>query len=69
MRGIQYGAAFRFHHERRGILDHPLSRMMTAMFTVVMPRESGVSSTARLFDSITSALEYWIARFRGRRPL
>src|SRR5258706_14242328 len=29
-RGIQYAAAFRFHHRRFGILDHPLSRMMTA---------------------------------------
>jgi hypothetical protein len=28
-RGIQYAAAFRFHHWRFGILDHPLSRMMT----------------------------------------
>jgi hypothetical protein len=30
-----------------------------------MPRESGASSTARPFDSITGASEYWIARFRG----
>src|ERR1700677_1393116 len=29
MRGIQYAAASRFHHPRSGILDHPLSRMMT----------------------------------------
>src|SRR5882724_13444904 len=27
--GIQYAAALRFHHERLGILDHPLSRVMT----------------------------------------
>jgi hypothetical protein len=30
MRGIQYAAVSRFHHLRSGILDHPLSRMMTA---------------------------------------
>jgi len=29
-RGIQYAADFRFHCWRLGILDHPLSRMMTA---------------------------------------
>jgi hypothetical protein len=29
-------------------------------------RESGVSSTPQLPDSITDAPEYWIARFRGR---
>jgi hypothetical protein len=29
MRGIQYAAASRFYHPRSGILDHPLSRMMT----------------------------------------
>src|ERR1700682_4055103 len=28
-RGIQYAAAFRFYRWRFGILDHPLSRMMT----------------------------------------
>jgi hypothetical protein len=28
-RSIQYAAASRFHHRRLGILDHPLSRMMT----------------------------------------
>jgi len=45
--------------------------------TVVMPRHrvspsaspmtgsSGASSTPQLLDSITSALEYWITRFRG----
>src|ERR1700721_1192398 len=27
--GIQYAANFRFYHGRLGILDHPLSRMMT----------------------------------------
>jgi hypothetical protein len=31
----------------------------------VIPRESGVSSTLQLLDSITTALEYWIIRFRG----
>jgi hypothetical protein len=31
----------------------------------VIPRESGVSSTPRPLDSIASALEYWITRFRG----
>ena len=30
-----------------------------------MLRESGVSSTPRLFDVIAHAMEYWIARFRG----
>ena len=29
-RGIQYAAASRFHHNRPGILGHPLSRVMTA---------------------------------------
>src|SRR5258705_14013040 len=28
-RGIQYAAASRFDHKRRGILDHPLSRVTT----------------------------------------
>jgi hypothetical protein len=28
----------------------------------VIPRESGVSSTLRLIDSIKTALEYWIIR-------
>jgi hypothetical protein len=36
---------------------------------VVIPRACGVSSTLRLFDSITDASDYWIARFRGRRQL
>jgi hypothetical protein len=30
---------------------------------VVMPRESGASSTPQLRGSIMSALEYWIARW------
>jgi hypothetical protein len=29
--GIQYAAAPRFYRRPLGILDHPLSRMMTAM--------------------------------------
>src|SRR6266700_1059312 len=29
---------------------------------VVIPRESGVSSTPQLFRSITGASEYWVAR-------
>jgi hypothetical protein len=29
--GIQYAAAFQFYHNRSGILDHPPSRVMTAM--------------------------------------
>jgi hypothetical protein len=33
------------------------------VFTAVIPRESGVSSTPRLLDSIASALEYWIIRW------
>ncbi len=33
--------------------------------TVIL-RESGVSSTPQLFDSIIGASEYWIARLRGR---
>src|SRR5947208_17046130 len=32
----------------------------------VILRESGVSSTLRLLDSIIGVSEYWIARFRGR---
>src|SRR4051812_33837467 len=32
----------------------------------VMPRECGVSSKLRLRGSILKALEYWVARFRGR---
>ena len=28
--GIQYAALVRINHKRHGILDHPLSRMMTA---------------------------------------
>jgi len=31
----------------------------------VIPRESGVSSTPQLLDSITTGPEYWIIRFRG----
>jgi hypothetical protein len=31
MRGIQYAAAFRGHTGASGILDHPLSRMMTGV--------------------------------------
>jgi hypothetical protein len=34
-------------------------------YAAVMPRESGASSTPQLLDSIASALEYWITRFRG----
>jgi hypothetical protein len=30
-----------------------------------MTGSSGVSSTLRLFDSITNTSEYWIARFAG----
>ena len=30
--------------------------------TAVIPRESGVSSTPRLLDSITGVSEYWVAR-------
>jgi len=37
-----------------------------APHTVVIPRESGVSSMPQPFDSFTSGLEYWLARFRGR---
>jgi hypothetical protein len=33
--------------------------------TAVIPREGGVSSTPYLFDSITSALEYWMPAFAG----
>ena len=33
---------------------------------IVILRESGVSSTLRILDSIIAASEYWIARFRGR---
>ena len=36
-----------------------------AAIVAVIPRESGVSSTPQRFDSIASALEYWITRFRG----
>src|SRR5882672_9049258 len=36
-------------------------------YTAVIPRESGVPSTLQLLDSVASALEYWIVRFRGRR--
>jgi hypothetical protein len=39
--------------------------VIVATFTAVIPRECGVSSTPRLRDSITTALEYWITRFRG----
>jgi hypothetical protein len=38
---------------------------MLATLLVVIPRESGESSTPRLFGSITNALGYWITRFRG----
>jgi hypothetical protein len=37
--------------------------------TVVILRESGVSSTLRLLGSSLASLEYWIARLRGRRRL
>jgi hypothetical protein len=33
--------------------------------TTVIASESGVSGTPQLLDSITTALEYWIIRFRG----
>jgi hypothetical protein len=32
--GIQYSEASRFHHQRSGILDHPLSRMMTKVSVI-----------------------------------
>src|SRR5256885_14428373 len=35
----------------------------------VMPREGGASSTPRPPDFTAPALEYWIARLRGRRRL
>jgi hypothetical protein len=62
MRGIQYPEAFHDNHGP-GLLDHPLSRMMTA--ETVIPRECGESSTAKPFMIITDR-DYWIARFRGR---
>ena len=31
-RAIQYAAAFPYHAQASGILDHPLSRVMTARF-------------------------------------
>jgi hypothetical protein len=34
-----------------------------------MTGSRGASSTPRLFDAVTDASEYWIARFRGRRQL
>jgi uncharacterized protein len=34
--------------------------------TAVIPRESGESSTPRLFRITARPLEYWIARPRGR---
>jgi hypothetical protein len=57
-----------------GILDHPHARAMTteragaleancaAPSPVVMPRESGTSSTPRLLDSIAGVSDYWVAR-------
>jgi hypothetical protein len=44
--------------------DHALVASRTA-YAAVIPRESGVSSTPQLLDSIASPLEYWITRFRG----
>src|SRR5882672_1847049 len=46
------------------ILRHRVSPSVSPM-----TGSSGVSSTPQLFDSITDASEYWIARFRGRRRL
>jgi hypothetical protein len=37
-----------------------------ASHEAVILSESGVSSTPQLLGSIINALEYWIARFRGR---
>src|SRR6266705_6618241 len=39
-RGIQYVAASRFHHRRRGILDRPVKRAMTP---VVVSQPRGVA--------------------------
>src|SRR5450432_2898676 len=40
-RAIQYSVAPVIRHERRGVLDHPLSRMMTAECVAgLMPRSS-----------------------------
>ena len=43
-----------------------LRRDKPLLAKIVILRESGVSSTPQLFDSITNTSEYWIARFRGR---
>jgi hypothetical protein len=61
MRGIQYSEVFHDSHEPL-LLDHPLSRMMTA--ETVIPRECGESSTAKPFMIITDR-DYWIIRFAG----
>jgi hypothetical protein len=37
------------------------------MHKAVMPREGGASSTPWLLSLSLASLEYWIARFRGRR--
>jgi hypothetical protein len=42
--GIPYAAAFRFHRWRLGLLDHPLSRMMTAdCFAMTPEYDSAIS--------------------------
>jgi hypothetical protein len=49
---VNLGLNFRFNFQAAGSLSR------------VIPRESGVSSTPRLLDSIANASEYWIARLR-----
>jgi hypothetical protein len=53
MRGIQYAAASRFHRYRLGVLDHPLSRMMTT------------EGVARSINVIASEAKQSIPSLRG----
>jgi hypothetical protein len=62
MRGIQYAAASRFHRYRLGVLDHPLSRMMTT--EGVARSISVIASDAK--QSIAHQKESWIASLRSQ---
>jgi hypothetical protein len=48
------------------VVGHCCSCLFRDTTTVVIPRESGVSSKHRRSTSIERPLEYWIVRFRGR---
>src|SRR3979490_2018603 len=76
VRGLGHMVPTYFRRELRDRALQRPSRLRTFLFVAVsgrrpiriavILREGGVSSTPRLRGSIATALEYWIARIRGR---